>query len=146
MLPAEALVDVVSFLGYYDLGSLKLANKPFSAIANQCADAICLFDFSNLSFYIYGSWIDVFRLESDGSVETWVCELDLFDEQNLVTFVTDAFRNCVVGQLRISHRQNAFDAAANTILVVDTLAVAYDRFDSVQDLIDCVDSFRRVEV
>lgn len=35
MLPIETVADVVSFLGYYDLGGLKLDSKLFSVVASK---------------------------------------------------------------------------------------------------------------
>lgn len=61
MLPVETFVEIASFLGYYDLGGLKLTNTLFSSVAKQCADAIRLFDFSGFFFIVLESRIDVYR-------------------------------------------------------------------------------------
>lgn len=101
MLPIETFADVISFLGYYDLGGLKLANKPFSDVANQCADRIRLFDFSNFGFNIYDSGIDILWIDSDGEDGLPVCWLDLTSKEGLAGFISAAFRNCTLGRLAV---------------------------------------------
>jgi hypothetical protein len=149
MLPIESFVDVVSFLGYYDLGGLKLANKLLSAVAHQCADAIRLFDFSDLSFSIYDNWIRVCRLKSGGRSH-WACNLRLTSEENLGEFVAEAFRNCTVGRLLWLDRREkvgtAIRAVASTVVVADTLDVSCGPSESVQELIEYLDGFRLVKV
>lgn len=96
MLPAESLADVVSFLAYYDLGGVKLTSKRFSAVANQCADAIRLFDFSDLAFDVLYSWIDVYRDDESGTRHV---RLKLNSAKYLAEFISEAFRDCTVGRL-----------------------------------------------
>lgn len=144
MLPAEVFVDAVSFLGYCDLGGLKLANKQLSAVANRCAGTIRLFDFSDLSFYIFDSYILIYRIRS-----AWICRLDLGSEENLVEFVREALRNCKIGVILLERRRklvlNAVKEVADTV-ILGKLVVAVSFFDSMQECLGFVDSFRRMEV
>lgn len=75
MLATEALADAVGFLGYYDLGGLKLTNRLFSDVADRCADGIRFFDFSNFGFIIRDSLVNVFRLTSNGHYGSLVCQV-----------------------------------------------------------------------
>ncbi|KAH7697239.1 hypothetical protein AAVH_35679 [Aphelenchoides avenae] len=158
MLPAETLADVVGFLGYYDLGGVKLANKTLSSVANQCADAIRLFDFSDFSFYIihlgpnvpFEDYIQVYRLDSDGYDWPLVCQLGFTSEESLSEFISEAFRNCTLGRLvlrrRLEHILPAISSASHTINVVDNLYVVLDCFENGQELLEFVASFPRVKV
>ncbi|KAH7712061.1 hypothetical protein AAVH_20617 [Aphelenchoides avenae] len=144
MLPYESFVDVVSFLGYYDLGGLKLASKRLSAIARQCATAIRLFDFCDLTFHIHRSFIDVYRY--DASVRRTHCiTLELTSEKCLAEFIAEAFRNCTVRSLyvvgRCEHALNAVKAIASTIIVTDILDFFGEAFANVGELMEFVDSF-----
>jgi hypothetical protein len=145
MLPVEAFADVVSFLGYYDLGGLKLASTLLSAVANKCADAIRLFDFSNFAFYIFDIWISIFRLEPG----SWVCTLELSSEENLAEFIFEAFRNCDVGLFALmrprEHLLDATKAVASKISVVRLHATA-DFTENLQEFFAFIDSFRQVKV
>lgn len=89
-MPAETFAEVVSVLDYYDLFSLKMASKKLSADANQCADAIRLFDFSDLEFQIWVSSIRVYRFSYNG----WPfhSELKFESENDMAEFITEAFR------------------------------------------------------
>lgn len=149
MLPTEAFADVVSFLGYYDLGGLKLTSKPLSAITNRCAAAIRLFDFTDFAFCAYDRGVDVYRLETDGR-RSWICHLELSSEKSYAEFIAEAFRNCTVGRFylltRHEHVLNAIRAVAETVTVADKLYFPVGFFESTQDLIEFVDSFRRVKV
>ncbi|KAH7669943.1 hypothetical protein AAVH_42835, partial [Aphelenchoides avenae] len=146
MLPAETFADVVSFLGYYDLGGLKLANKLFSARAQQCADAIRLFDFSDFEFEINDRFTVVERLEPEGSSHE-VCTLEHASVESFAEFVAEAFRNCAVGRLtlvtRPKHVLNALRSVADTVTVAGTLDI--HRCFNAQELIECADSFRQVK-
>ncbi|KAH7704074.1 hypothetical protein AAVH_28743 [Aphelenchoides avenae] len=99
MLAVESLADVVGFLGNYDLGGLKLANKIFSVMANHCADAIRLFDFSDFLFYISEGCVEVYRRDPNGAYGAVVCQLELSSDEIFGNFVSEAFRNCVVSRL-----------------------------------------------
>ncbi|KAH7704075.1 hypothetical protein AAVH_28744 [Aphelenchoides avenae] len=146
ILPAETFSDVVSFLEYYDLGGLKLANKMCSSVAQQCADATRLFDFSDLELYVFDSWISVYRLNADGST-SWVCELRLNSEDDLAEFISDAFRNCTVGRLILCSRHErvvkAIKLTAKTVVVAGMLDLRAGFFE--QELYEFVGSFRRVK-
>lgn len=126
MLPIETFAHVVSFMGYYDLGGLKLANRMLSAVASQCSDAIRVFDFADFAFLIDDT-IDVYRLSSHGCLGPWVCRLELTSEKNLAVFVSEAFRNCIVGVFLLwRHRErvlNATNDVAKTIAVAATLSL-----------------------
>lgn len=147
MLPAETFADIVSFLGYYDLGGLKLASKLFSVVAVQCADLTHLFDFSDVAFYVGTNLIHVYRLRA--SLLSWACQLDFNEEKSMTEFISEAFRNCNVGRLMlcVSHNNvlHAVKAVANTVTVAD-LHVAVGMFRNVEELVEYVDRFRRVEV
>ncbi|KAH7722457.1 hypothetical protein AAVH_09983, partial [Aphelenchoides avenae] len=148
MLPAETLADVASFLGYYDLDGLSFSNKMLSAVANECAEAIRLFDFSGFAFFIDEYSVSVYKLDADGDCCEWVCHLEVTVEQNLVDFVSKAFRNCIIGRLMLmkspGHVQSAIKGVANTV-VVGTLDVAAKIFQNAQHLFEYVESFRRVK-
>lgn len=148
MLPVEAFSDVTSFLGYYDLGGLKLANKMLSNIAHRCADVIRILDLSNFIFCIYETFIDVGRLEPNGD-DSFVCQLQFFSERHLAAFIPEAFRNCTVGcfaMMYLRHHtprlHNAISAVASTVVVAETLCVAWQEAEKMQ----YVDSFRLVKV
>lgn len=149
MLPTEAFADVVSFLGYYDLGGLKLTNVLLCDVANRRADAIRLFDLSGFAFYLYDSFIGVYRIELDGSL-SWVCQLYQPKEKNMAAFIPEAFRNCIVGRFELMSRrelvQSAIKVVANTITVAELRAYLGLFDDSIQDFVEFVGSFRRVEV
>ncbi|KAH7704367.1 hypothetical protein AAVH_28443 [Aphelenchoides avenae] len=144
-LPLETIADVVGFLRYYDLGGLKLANKIFSAAATHCAAAIRLFDFSDFAFYVYDGHIAVFRLDA-----TYLCSLELTSGESLSDFVSEAFRNCTVGQLQLGMRHahifRAISSIARTITVANKLRVNLACDENVQELLEFVDSFCRVKV
>lgn len=148
MLPAETFAEVISFLAYYDLGGLKLSNGLSSAVAQQCADAIRLFDFSAFSFLIHDTQVEVLRLCSDGSA-LLVCRLELVSEKNVIEFIIQALRNCTVGCLalvrRFEHVLHAISMVADTV-TVDNLRVTVEAFTTAQQLIQFLDSFRRVQV
>lgn len=151
ILPVEALADVVRFFEYYDLGGLKLSNKTFSSLANKHADAIRLFDFSDLSFYISGSWINVFRLDAYGEASgTLMCLLKLTSEESLASFISQAFRNCAVGRLVLGnlrmHVLHAISVVANTISIAGTLDANLRGFENGHEFIAFVSSFRRAKV
>ncbi|KAH7704552.1 hypothetical protein AAVH_28251, partial [Aphelenchoides avenae] len=147
MLPIDAFVEVASFLGHYDLGGLKLATKLCSSVANHCAGAIRVFDFSDFAFYVFYSWIDVYRFDSGGS-KTLVCSLELRSMKNLAEFICDGLRNCTVGRIYLAtlrvHVRNAIKAVADTIVVADKLEIDVGLFENEQALIEFVDSFRQV--
>lgn len=150
MLPAEALADVASFLGYYDLGGLKFANKTLSAVASKCAGAIRVFDFSGYVFFVQDSDVNVHELDTDGDAGDWVCELELATERDLADFVSAAFRNCTVGRLVLmSNRdrvQTAIKGVANTVVIACTLEVAVGSFENTHDFFEFVESFRGIKV
>ncbi|KAH7715198.1 hypothetical protein AAVH_17418 [Aphelenchoides avenae] len=148
MLPTEALADVVSFFGYYELGGLKLTNKQYSTVAHKCAMAVRLFDFSDLRFSIYCSSIEVCR-EDEPKHRSRRVNLEITSEKYLTEFISEAFRNCIVGRLYLNghcaHAMNALKAVANTIIVADTLELYFGTFGNVQELLGFVDIFRRVK-
>lgn len=150
MLPVEAFVDVVSFLGYYDLGGLSLASKRLSDIANRCADATRLFDFSDFAFFVDDDGIDVCRLDAHGDDGPWVCQLEFSREDDVTEFISDAFRNCTVGRFFPGTRRerygNAIILIAKTVVVADTLDLLVELNENEQRLYEFVDSFRRVKV
>ncbi|KAH7684668.1 hypothetical protein AAVH_40824 [Aphelenchoides avenae] len=157
MLPVENLADVVSFLGYYDLGGLKLSSKRFSALAQQCADQIRIFDLSDLEFCVEDIWIDVnplgaptFYLRGWPQPRTSVCRLRPSCEYrySMADFISAAFRNCTIGRITLAYREHFLDvirAVADTIVVAD-LQVNLVWFNNIMRLIELIDSFRRVEV
>ncbi|KAH7700252.1 hypothetical protein AAVH_32629, partial [Aphelenchoides avenae] len=144
MLPTETFADVVSFVGYYDLGGLKLANKLSADVTKQCAGAIRVFDFSGFAFYIIDSFIDMYRLDSGRSI----CRLELVSEEDLAAFVSDAFRNCTIGRIAFlancKHASKAIKVVANTT-VVARLDVPIYYFEELQELLEFLDCFRRME-
>lgn len=155
MLPVEAFSDVVSFLEYYDLCGLKLTNKLLFAVANKCADAIRLYDFSDLEFHVHDDFIDVYPLDLSPAFiwgypnSALVCRHQLTNENKFAEFISEAFRNCTIGRLRLMTRRrivrNAIRAVANTITVADFQFV-HGLNDDMQQLIELIDSFRRVQV
>ncbi|KAH7715188.1 hypothetical protein AAVH_17408 [Aphelenchoides avenae] len=149
MVPLETFVDVVSFLRYYDLGGLKLANKMLKAVADECADAIRLFDFSDTAFFLRDSRIVVYRLTPNGCFGPLICQLELSSEDELAEFVSEAFPNCTVGRFAwIGHSQRVLQAirdVAKTV-AVDSLVVMVDHFEDFRELVEYVDGFRRVKV
>lgn len=149
MLPTETFVDVVSFLGFYDLGGLKLAANMPSALAEQCAKGIRLFDFSDLSFHLYDSRMDVCQVGSGGELSPPICSFDLSEEENLSEFVSEAFRNCIVGRLVLLNScqevLTALSAVADTI-DVDKMLVSAECFRAFHELVQFLDSLRRVQV
>lgn len=150
MLPSETLNDVVSFLGYYDLGGLKFTSKPFSAVANKCADAIRVFDFSEFAFLFQGSDIHVCQLDEDGDFGDWVCHLELATDASLADFIAKAFRNCTVGRIVLDESaeqvRNAIKEVANTIFVASTLDVTVRAFGNVQAFFEFIESLRGLKV
>ncbi|KAH7715331.1 hypothetical protein AAVH_17264 [Aphelenchoides avenae] len=150
MLPAETFSEVVSFLGYYDLGGLKLSSKLLSAVADECARTIRLFDFSGFIISIFEVFDETFTIvvERLDSLD-WVCTLKFETERDIADFISEAFCNCTVGRFHLRTDEelvlNAVKAVANTVTVRD-LFVPYDLRENVQELIDFVDSFRRVKV
>lgn len=120
MLPIEAFASVISFLHYYDIDGLKFTNKLCFDAANQCAQRIRLFDFSELAFYVYDNLVEVRRVEPDGRSQRGV-QLNLASEPNLAVFITEAFRNCAVGRLYVNSRRelvlNALKDVAKTVTV-----------------------------
>lgn len=149
MLPIETFTDVVGFLRYFDLGGLKLAAKSLNTIADRCADAIRLYDFSNFTFQIYDGWIIVYRHESDGSA-LWVCQLELDNEEAMAEFISEAFRNCVVGQFYLGTRRgyvlDAINLVTNTVAIVDSLCLPKKFLESKKMFYDFIDSFHHVKV
>lgn len=111
MLSVESFAEVASFLAYYDLDGRKLTSRLLSAVAEECADEIRLFDFTNFKFYIRESWINVYRIEPEDRL-SWVCRLELTSEENLAEFIAEAFRNCIVGRLVMMGRGRASDTCA----------------------------------
>lgn len=149
MLPIEAFADVASFLEYYELGGLKLADGLTSAVADQCASAIRVFDFSEFAFYMWANCIYVTRLRSDGYVSV-VCDIGLTSNTDMAEFVSEAFRNCIVGRFgfknwRCDHILNAIEDVAKTIIVDESLDVT-GRFENMHDLERYVGSYRLVKV
>lgn len=150
MLPAETLADVVYCLGSFDLVGLKMANKLFSALANQRAQAIRFSNFSDFEFYIFGSRIHVWLLES-GARRHQVCRLTLTSENNLADFISEAFRNCIIDRLTVerppNHVLNAIGAVANST-IVGYFHVTFGLSENmgVQELFDFVDNFCGVKV
>ncbi|KAH7715189.1 hypothetical protein AAVH_17409 [Aphelenchoides avenae] len=149
ILPVETFADVVGFLKYYDLGGLKLTNKLLSSVAQKCAGAIRLFDFSDFEFYVFDTWITVYRLKSDGDT-SWVCVLKLNSEKNLAEFISDAFRNCTIGRLilgvRHEHVVNAFKFVPETVVVAGILDLRFGFLEKEQEFYEFVGSFRRLKV
>ncbi|KAH7715196.1 hypothetical protein AAVH_17416 [Aphelenchoides avenae] len=151
MLPVETFAEVVSFLGYYDLGGIKLASKVSSAAANRCAGAIRVFDFSDFSFIIRNSWIAVYRYDAleRRTWITWICTIEFASEVALAEFVSEAFRNCTVGSIEmLAHRKHAVNAVvfiAKVTAVAGTLALPDDYFEKKQNRLYFVDGFRRVD-
>lgn len=155
MLPIESFLDVVFFLGYYDLGGLNLANRLSFAAAKQCANAIRMFDFPEFAIYVNAAWIDVYGLDltldsaNPFGLNTWVCRLQLPNEKKLAAFITEAFRNCNVGRFARDTRckavLNAIKTVSNTITVED-LHVKHMPTDDVRELFEFIGIFRRVKV
>lgn len=149
MLPTEAFADVASFLGYYDLGGLKLANKLSCAVADQCASTIRVFDFSDFGFYVFGNCIFVSRLRADFSISR-VCELGFDSKTDVAEFIVDAFRNCIVGRFGFrsfdsEHVLNALKDIAKTIILSESVDVT-GCFKNVHELERYVGSYRHVKV
>lgn len=150
MLPAESFADSISFLGYYDLGGLKLANRQCAAVANQCADAIRLFDFSDFAFFIENNGIFVLQQGFGFVSDLLVCRLELNRGKDMCDFISDAFRNCTVGQFILSsiHRQvlRAISVVAQTVPIERALVVTVECADNVLDAVKLAGAFRRLEV
>ncbi|KAH7712053.1 hypothetical protein AAVH_20608 [Aphelenchoides avenae] len=148
MVPLETFADIAFFLGYYDLVGLKLANQMLKALADKCADAIRLFDFSDTAFFLRDSRIIVYRLTSTGCFGPLICQLELGSEDELAVFVSEAFRNCTVGRFAwIGHSQRVLQATRDVAktIAVDSLVVMVDHFEDFRELEGYVDDFRRVK-
>lgn len=119
-----------------------------SAVATQCADAIRLFDFTDLSFFLRDSRIIVYRLTSTGCFGPLICQLELGSEDELAVFVSEAFRNCTVGRFAwIGHSQRVLQATRDVAktIAVDSLVVMVDHFEDFRELEGYADSFRRLK-
>ncbi|KAH7715207.1 hypothetical protein AAVH_17428 [Aphelenchoides avenae] len=119
-----------------------------SAVATQCADAIRLFDFTDLSFFLRDSRIIVYRLTPNGCFGPLICQLELGSENELAEFVSEAFRNCSVGRFAwIGHSQHVLQAIREVAksVSVDSLVVMVDHFEDFRELEGYVDDFRRVK-
>ncbi|KAH7725642.1 hypothetical protein AAVH_06824 [Aphelenchoides avenae] len=149
MLPVETFGDVASFLAYYDLAGLKLATKLLSSLANKCADAIRLLDFSDFKLHIYDRWVTVYRFHSNSSTSDSVCNLGLKNKKDMADFIREAFRNCIIRRLvLLTDRElvlNALKAVADVVAVAE-LRVSSKSFKDVQWLIDIAGTFRGVKV
>lgn len=148
MLPIETFADVICYLEYYDLGGLKLANKLLSDVANQCADAIRIFDFSEFSFILGDTCINVWRDQSD-RCSSLVCQLQFANEINLTQFISEAFRNSIIRRLGLMGKHHgamrAIKVIAKTIVATDMQVIFKDP-ESAQELFEFLDALRRFEV
>lgn len=159
MLPAEAFAEVVAFFALYDLDALKLTNRLCYQLAQQCANRIRVFDFSHLTFdiktsngnfkiYVVGRLID----EDVGRPHRLASSIRFADENEMSTFVAQAFRNCTLRQLTLNNRhfdRNAIVAMkeiANTMIISKTLSILIESNDTLSETFEFVDAFRHVEV
>lgn len=96
MLPVESFTDALSFLGYWDLIGLKLTSKLCSDLAHRCAGEIRIFDLSNVGCVVYVDHVTAFPIPyALGSA----CHLDFPDADAAIEFISEAFRNCILGGL-----------------------------------------------
>lgn len=150
ILPAESLTDIVALFKYFDLGSLLLTNKQFFDLARQVTGTIRVSDVSVCDFYVGSNeYFTVYRRDTRG-VDRAIHEDRYANEDDLADFVSEALPHCVVGHLVVDRCWgsvfSAIKEAAKAVIVTDTLSIMPVPWMTAKDVVDFVDSFRRVTV
>lgn len=150
MLPVESITDVVALFQHFDLDALLLSNKQLSGIAHQAAGKIRVFELSEFSFYVYSyDGINVLNVLGDKPAR-FVLSEQLGNDVDMNTFVSEAFRHCIVGDLAVLSSEggvfSAIKEAASTVIVTGTLRLDLPQSATAQEVVDFVDTFHRVKV
>lgn len=76
--------------------------------------------------------------------------MEFSHKNNLVEFVSDAFRNCTISRLVLGRRHedllDVIELVGKTVVIAGTLDLFVGLFDNGQDLLEFIDGFRRVKV
>lgn len=127
-------------------------NTVLSNLARQASGAIRIQYFSEFDF---GVGVDVFNVyRRDVSVSTMrnsaIYSERFSDELDLIEFISEAFRHCVIGDLRAVRCSgrvlSAIKEAARTVIVAGTLTVDVDRSVAMKEVVDLDDAFQQVTV
>ncbi|KAH7711134.1 hypothetical protein AAVH_21572 [Aphelenchoides avenae] len=145
MLPVEIFAEVTSFFTLYDLTALEITSKLCRGVAQRAAGNIRAWEYPGLILDIRNDNICIIR----GSPFSRKYSYDFVyfaDGGDLARFILSALPNCVVGGIvaRGDHLKE-IRAVANAVVVMGPLTIYADDFESNEQIIDFVESFRFVK-